>query len=218
MEDESDSASSEEKRKPRHRRTTTYESMVHEHSRAADMEDEALDETLVKLHAAEWHVLHRAQNLDKNTLQHTLSERRSSIEKEMSLFARQRRLRRAVVLNTDDIQAVLHETTKRKRVNTTTKRVKTLEPNKRVRKRTLSKIHTHIQPSTSLSALLTRELLRGTDPSIQSRTHTFSSGDLIAKVSKVEEKKRQVRYRLHGFDTLCLTDAMFMDNADIADS
>ena len=174
--------------------------------------NEELGEVLVQLQAAEWHVLHRESSLGRNALQATLNQRRSSIEKTISLESLQRKVLRTSVSSvsggaappiarTDPSGAVDRvkagdssgEDSTASRCEEDASRVqperddadKAAQQRSVIRKKTVK-----VAKNPSLSSVLQAEL--GGQINTRSRANQLSTGDLIARVAQGEKKRRAV--------------------------
>lgn len=171
---------------------------------SANLQEGSLGVLMEKLEAAEWHIMHRQESIDRNSLKETIMRRRSSLEKKNALsLAPTFRSQALPKQNTfTELAEFVEEAETRKRDHmvpplfqrqdpgiTIKQHRRTKKGRKKLRSATTPIAGTKLTMSASLSSLLHRELQ---GPSLDRGRHSSSTTELLKQVDRMATKRKQL--------------------------
>lgn len=171
---------------------------------SANLQEGSLGVLMEKLEAAEWHIMHRQESIDRNSLKETIMMRRSSLEKKLALSSASTfRSQAPAKQNTfAELAEFVEEAEQRKRdrmvpplfhredpVITIKQRSKAKKGTKKLRSATTPIAGTKLAMSASLSSLLHRELQGA---SMDRGRHSNSTTELLKQVDRMAAKRKQL--------------------------
>lgn len=174
---------------------------------SANLQEGSLAILMEKLEAAEWHIMHRQESIDQNSLKETIMMRRSSLEKKVALSSAStfRSLPPSKQNTFAELAEFVEEAEQRKRdrmvlplfqredpvvtIKQHRERSKVQKGRKKLRSATTPIAGTKLAMSASLSSLLHRELQGA---SLERGRHSNSTTELLKQVDRMAAKRKQL--------------------------